>query len=281
MSNSQTGNSNTPNKGNRTRKHEFQISIDQKERDFQVNITNKATILDKLAIIFSAAALLVSVIVAVYGVWQWNVANLGKINLVKVEYITFRNLSFEEIENKDWGYPISFQNNPADENYDPNVAAIKSKLIAIDTVNGIEFAGTHSLQLNSSKNELAKAGHLDTAKYCYEKIFQPIVSIKNTGQTSCQINSIIERSFLIDTTNFITKANSYIKDTQFVRKNFVLDAGQSYSSGIFAFKVPLTVPIPDIQFYYEVEYTTVNNETKVKKFFVKGGNSDFKIDSIE
>jgi hypothetical protein len=126
--------------------------------------------------------------------------------------------------------------------------------------------------------ELKNKHYTELGRYLIEERFQPMITIQNVGLTSCNIDSIIIKDFMVDTANY----KNFGKTTQtLIEKNFTLEPGQKFPSAKYTFRVPLNAPIPNIQFDYEIYFENINHEKKTKKFRIFGGSDDFVVRNLD
>ena len=88
------------------------IDVDQDQnKDFKVKLTNKKGWAEKIITWISVFSFILSIATVLFTYWihkddikNWGEVNLARISVVQVNYITFRNVTFKELLDTDWGY---------------------------------------------------------------------------------------------------------------------------------------------------------------------------------
>lgn len=187
----------------------LKVTLNQKnDQPIPIEIRNKTKKFYKdrnfFTAIFSVLSLTISIVTLVKTISQqndnkkkWETVNLARISVIDTKFNTFRTVSADDFL-ADSAYTLNGESNVA-ENDNPNVILIKSKIVAYDTIEKKVLQNIPPLRLDQLVKELKRRRwYNDPKKYIFEKIFQPIVTIQNVGQTSC--TTALESTILYITT---------------------------------------------------------------------------------
>ncbi len=184
--------------------------------------------------------------------------NFPRIAIKETNFFIFRSVSFDDFHNRDWGFIQSVIQEPDEISFNPNNAPIKNMIVAFDSSTGKYVENTWSISIPEIKSELTRRNIFRESGYRFDKMYKPIVTIQNTGQLPCIVDSIEIKNFQLDPKNY--NNSSDYKIVKVPHEHFTLDPGQVFSTARISFNIPLNAPLPIFDFDYEIYFSSLNGK---------------------
>lgn len=205
---------------------------------------------------------------------QWNAVNLARVSVTKAKFFTFRTVTREEMI-RDSLYAIQ---DVSDDDNTPNTFMVKYLINAFDN-----SANKNVMSSAISMNDFIKEMNWkkeNSLNKTIVKVFNPVVTIKNVGQTTCTIDSIIIHDLVVyQDTAYHIKVNQ-AENFKYIQHNFTLEPGQEFINATFRVNAAYAVENPILNFHYDVYYKNFKGDTLSEKVLVNTQNGGFWLDDL-
>ncbi len=195
---------------------------------------------------------------------------MARIAIVDAHFFTFRTVTREQMMNDS----LFGLQSPSDKDNSPNLYMIKYLLNGFDSV-----AHKNIMSSSVSMRDFIKEMNdkrIDRRNKIIVKLFSPIITIKNVGQTTCTIDSVVIHDLVVNQLDSNYYANINNEPSHNIgRYNFSLEPGQEFINTSFTINAALGTQNPKMKFHYDIYYKNFIGDTLSEKLLVNTADGGF------